>query len=273
MIQHDEDAVVSHARARTLADCWRDEQDAGAPVSALADTGAISDETVWVLRSDLQRLERAVADSEVEEPMSSRGQLRALLRYVTACGERGPVPGWAGLTDRDIYSDHSVPVRRPAAAPAPAQARSRADDRVVPFPVHRARSGDEVVRLASRRLRTAEDAPPVRRPREDAAELTETTPLAARRVRSRDDAPAAIPSLPRPRDDAPASLPRLREGDDTVVPRPRHRPDVEDSGFGPAEVSRPEEWARPAPDRAYPSDDEVVYSALDGPYGDVDWTG
>lgn len=235
MIQHDEEAVVSHARARTLAECWQDEADSGAPVSVLADTGAISDATVWALRSDLQRLERAVADSEVEEPMSSRGQLRALLRYVTACGDRGPVPGWTGLTDRDIYSDHSVPVRRQAAAAAPSPARSRGDDRVVPFPAHRARTGDEVIPLASRRLRAAEDAPPVRRPREDAP------------VR-----------------------PRLREEEEVAAPRPRYRYEADESGFGPSEVSRPEERARPAP---RPADDEVVYSALDGPYGDVDWTG
>jgi len=266
VIQHDEEAVVSHARARTLAGCWQDERDAGAPLSVLADTGAISDATVWVLRSDLQRLERAAADSEVEEPMSSCGQLRALLRYVTACGERGPVPGWTGLTDRDIYSDHSVPVRRPAAVLAPA--RSRADDRVVPFPAHRARSGDEVVPLASRRLRATQDTPPSRRPREDVAELPETTTLAARRARYRDDPAAA----------APARLREDREDEDAVLPRRRYRYEVEESGFGPAEVSRPEERARQTPEHihpqtSYPGDDEVVYSALDGPYGDVDWNG
>lgn len=267
MIQHDEEAVVSHARARTLAECWQDEQDAGAPLSVLADTGAISDATVWALRSDLQRLERALVDSEVEEPMSSRGQLRALLRYVTACGERGPVPGWTGLTDRDIYSDHSVPVRRPSAASAAAPARPRADDRVVPFPAHRARSGDEVVPLASRRLRAAEDPQPARRPREDAAELPQPAPLAARRA-LRDDAPAPAPARP-----------RLREDDDAAPLRPRHRYEPEESGFGfgPTEVSRPEDRARPLPEHghagpSHPGDDEIVYSALDGPYGDVDWT-
>lgn len=261
MIQHDEEAVVSHARARTLAECWQDEQDAGAPVSVLADTGAISDATMWALRSDLQRLERALVDSEVEEPMSSRGQLRALLRYVTACGERGPVPGWTGLTDRDIYSDHSVPLRRPAVAAAPA--RHRNDDRVVPFPAHRARSGDEVVPLASRRLRAAEEPQPARRPREDAAELPQPAPLAARRA-LRDEAPIPAPARP-----------RLRE--DEAPPRPRYRYEFEESGFGPAERSRPEDPMRPAPEHGHPEpsfagDDEIVYSALDGPYSDVDWT-
>ncbi len=210
-----------------------------APLSILAETGAISDATVWALRSDLQRLERALEDSEVEEPMSSRGQLRALLRYVTACGERGPVPGWTRLTDRDIYSDRSVLVRRPAAA---APVRSRGDD-VVPFPAHRARPADEAIPFASRRLRAAENAPPVRRPRggprRDPRDHADHRPPRATTT----SRPRSSPSPAR----APATTARTRAS-------------------VPAQVSRPQE-------RAYDHDDEVVYSALDGPYGDVDWTG
>lgn len=103
-------ALISHAAARTLASYWLDEDDADAPSSVLARTGAISSETIRRPARDLELLE--LAGGPDSRGAFAQLQLRALLDYVRGHGPRGPLAGWAELP----HDDPSAPA--PPSAPA-----------------------------------------------------------------------------------------------------------------------------------------------------------
>jgi hemoglobin len=103
--------IISDAHARTLATYWLDQHDAEAPLTVLAQTGAIAEETAGGLERDLQRLEQATAGQH-QVATVAQTQLRALLGYVRSRGPRGPIAGWAELPHVDPSSQGPPPARR-----------------------------------------------------------------------------------------------------------------------------------------------------------------
>jgi hypothetical protein len=114
--------VISDGRARKLASYWADPREPTAPMANLARSGTVTDQTIEVLRHDLQVLQGAAEGTESE----AQAQLRALLDYVTSCGERGPVLGWEDLDD-------DVPPE-PAEEPQPAPTEDETSALDLPFP-------------------------------------------------------------------------------------------------------------------------------------------
>lgn len=102
--------VIPHAHARTIATYWLDEHHADEPVTVLAVTGAIAEDTADHLEHDLRQLELATA-READVPVMAQAQLTALLGYVQSYGPRGPVPGWSELPDDDPWSRGLIPLR------------------------------------------------------------------------------------------------------------------------------------------------------------------
>ncbi len=106
-MEDDLSLVISHAHARTIATYWLDQHNPDAPLTVLAGTGAIGEETVDVLESDLRALELATTD-ETESPVMAQTQLTALLDYVQHYGVRGAVTGWPDLPHEDAWSRETI---------------------------------------------------------------------------------------------------------------------------------------------------------------------
>lgn len=115
LVQEQVPRVVSHAHARTIAIYWLDQHDPDHPVTLLAHTGRIGEETAARVETDLRALEFATA-GEVDPPVLAQAQLTALLDYVQHHGPRDPVPGWTDLPYEDEWSRAVVrlPVKEPA---------------------------------------------------------------------------------------------------------------------------------------------------------------
>lgn len=94
-------AVISHAHARDLAECWIDADNADHPVTRLAACGEITDRAAQTIAHDLRLLETASA-SWGTPPSIPEKQLRVLLEYVRHHGPRSPVDGWRQLRDAEF---------------------------------------------------------------------------------------------------------------------------------------------------------------------------
>jgi hemoglobin len=152
-VQHRQ-LAISDAFARTLAMYWQDVYNPQAPITVLAATGAITAEAEHALRHDLSILERATANVDTPVPVVAQAQLSALLAYVEISGLRGPVQGWAELSDAHAESwtrlypalqagppsaenapEHNGHGTAPEPEPAPAPAPAAAEPPVSP-PAH-----------------------------------------------------------------------------------------------------------------------------------------
>lgn len=126
--------AISDAFARTLAMYWQDVYDPQAPITVLAATGAITAEAEHALRHDLSILERATANVDTPVPVVAQAQLSALLAYVEVSGLRGPVEGWAGLSDAHAESWSRLYPALQAAPPPPETAPERNGHGAAPEP-------------------------------------------------------------------------------------------------------------------------------------------
>lgn len=105
--------VLTHGRARTLAALWSVEPDS--ILAHFAATGEISRSLIEAVHDDLRRLEAAAAlGSAALPPRELRSQLRALLGYLQAYGERGPMTGWGQFPDTGLWAEDSGFVAPPA---------------------------------------------------------------------------------------------------------------------------------------------------------------
>lgn len=94
--------VVSHGRARTLARVWS--IDPESLLELFVATGEISRDLIAAVDDDLHRLDAAAeVTGGGSQPQDMRNQLRALVEYLMAHGERGPVTAWELLTDNEPW--------------------------------------------------------------------------------------------------------------------------------------------------------------------------
>ena len=117
-------AVISHAHARDLAQCWQDADRDDHPVTRLARTGEITADAESTVAHDLRLLETAAA-SWGTPPSIPEKQLRVLLTYIRHHGTRTAVDGWQREHDAEFLRS----IRRMAS-----EARTHAPEDDTPGP-------------------------------------------------------------------------------------------------------------------------------------------